>query len=254
MTVDRENASYMPRREFIRHTAMIGAAAAIAPSLLATSSIQAQAGRPPSEIYPYKVPLLNYGHSALEPYLDGRTMEIHHGKHHAAYVANLNSALESYPELQKKSPTELLKMLDQIPEKIRTQVRNHGGGHVNHSLFWQVMKPKGGGEPEGQIGDKIKSAFGDFKTFKEEFSKAAVGVFGSGWAWLVYSKGEVQIITTANQDSPLSQGMVPLLGVDVWEHAYYLKFQNRRGDYVNSWWNVVNWHMVGSFYARAVKG
>jgi superoxide dismutase, Fe-Mn family len=187
------------------------------------------------------LPPLPYAPDALEPHIDKQTMEIHHGKHHAAYVTNLNAALEKHPELQSKSPEDLLRGINSVPEDIRTAVRNNGGGHVNHTMFWQIMGPKAGGEPTGAIADAIKSSFGSFDTFKGELKKAAVGRFGSGWAWVIDSGGKLTIESTANQDSPLMDGKKPVFGVDVWEHAYYLKYQNRRPDYVDAWWNVVNW-------------
>jgi Fe-Mn family superoxide dismutase len=172
-------------------------------------------------------------------------MHLHHDKHHQAYVTNLNAALEKAPELQRLSPEELLKSLENVPEAIRTAVRNNGGGHVNHSMFWTIMGPNAGGEPTGAIADAIKSTFGDFNTFKEKFNDAGLKQFGSGWAWLVRDNGgKLQIMSTPNQDNPMSQGFQPILGNDVWEHAYYLKYQNRRGDYLKEWWNVVNWPEV----------
>jgi superoxide dismutase, Fe-Mn family len=192
----------------------------------------------------HSLPPLPYPSDALEPHIDKQTMEIHHGKHHAAYVNNLNAALEKHPELQSKSVDDLLRNINTVPEDIRTAVRNNGGGHSNHTMFWQWMAPKAGGQPTGAIGDAIKSAFGGFDKFKEEFKKAAVGRFGSGWAWLIDSGGKLTIESTANQDSPLMEGKKAVLGLDVWEHAYYLKYQNRRPDYVDAWWNVVNWNEV----------
>ena len=189
----------------------------------------------------HTLPPLPYLSDALEPHIDKQTMEIHHGKHHAAYVNNLNAALEKYPELQAKSVEDLLKGISTVPEAIRTAVRNNGGGHLNHTMFWQIMTPKGGGAPTGAIADVIANTFGGFDKFKEEFKKAGVGRFGSGWAWLVESAGKLSIESSANQDSPLMEGKRPIFGVDVWEHAYYLKYQNRRPDYIDAWWNVVNW-------------
>ena len=192
----------------------------------------------------YELPNLPYGFDALEPHIDARTMEIHHGKHHAGYVAKLNAALEKHPDLQKKSLEELLRDIGKVPEAIRTAVRNNGGGHANHSLFWTVMKPKGGGEPGGALAKAIGTSFGGFSGFKQQFSDAAANRFGSGWAWLVVAGGTLGVESTPNQDSPLMEGKVPLLGLDVWEHAYYLHYQNRRPDYVAAWWNVVNWDEV----------
>ncbi len=187
---------------------------------------------------------LPYAYDALEPYIDTQTMQIHHDKHHAAYITNLNAALEKHPELSGKSLEALLMDLNAIPEDIRMAVRNHGGGAWNHDLFWQVMAPKSGGEPQGSLAKAIGSSFTSFANFKTEFEKSAMGRFGSGWAWLVKKGSGLAVISTANQDVPISDGMVPLLGLDVWEHAYYLKYQNRRAEYVSSWWNVVNWPEV----------
>ena len=192
----------------------------------------------------HTLPALPYPPDALEPYIDKQTMEIHHGKHHAAYVNNLNAALEKHPELQSKSLEELLRGINSVPEDIRTAVRNNGGGHANHTMFWQIMGPKAGGQPTGAIADAIKGAFGSFDKFKEEFKKAAVGRFGSGWAWAIESGGKLSIESTPNQDSPLMEGKKIVFGLDVWEHAYYLKYQNRRPDYIDAWWSVVNWAEV----------
>ena len=192
----------------------------------------------------FTLPKLPYDFNALEPHIDARTMEIHHGKHHQAYVNNLNAAIEKHPELADKSLEDLLKDLNAVPEDIRTAVRNNGGGHFNHSLFWEVMSPNGGGEPGDALGEAINKAFGDFATFKEKLAAAAAGQFGSGWAWLVKEGDGVAIVATPNQDNPISNGKTAILGVDVWEHAYYLNYQNRRPDYVTAWWNVVNWDEV----------
>ncbi len=201
----------------------------------------------------FTLPPLPYAHDALEPHIDTQTMEIHHGKHHNAYVTNLNAALEKYPELQGKSIEELLaNNASAVPEDIRTAVRNNGGGHANHSFFWQILKKNEGGQPSGALAEAINQKFGSLDAFKAEFKKAAGGRFGSGWAWLVLDNdGTVSVTSTANQDSPLMEGKTPLLGLDVWEHAYYLKYQNRRPDYVDAFWNVVNWDEVGSRYERA---
>ena len=199
----------------------------------------------------FTLPPLPYDFAALEPHIDAKTMEIHHGKHHQAYVNNLNAAVEKAPELQGKSIEELLKNVNNAPEAVRTAVRNNGGGHWNHSFFWQIMGPKAGGEPTGALGDAIKSSFVGFDKFKEQFAAAAAGRFGSGWAWLVNDGGKLSITSTPNQDNPLMEGKSPesvVLGLDVWEHAYYLKYQNRRPDYVTAWWNVVNWSAVGKRY------
>ena len=191
------------------------------------------------------LPDLPYSYDALEPSIDAKTMEIHHGKHHQSYVNNLNAALENHPELQEKSVEDLVSDLNSIPENIRNAVRNNGGGHANHSLFWPCMGPDGGGTPEGELAAAINSAFGSFDNFKDQFSKAAATRFGSGWAWLcVDNNGDLVVTSTPNQDNPISDGLKPVLGLDVWEHAYYLNYQNRRPDYVSSWWNVVNWNQV----------
>jgi superoxide dismutase, Fe-Mn family len=192
----------------------------------------------------FTLPPLPYDFSALEPHIDAKTMEIHHDKHHQTYVNNLNAALEKAPELAKKSLDDLMKNVNTLPEAVRTAIRNNGGGHWNHSLFWQVMAPKAGGEPGGKLGDALKKAFGDYAKFREQFSAAATGRFGSGWAWLISSGGKLSIVSTPNQDNPLMEGQKPILGLDVWEHAYYLKYQNKRPDYINAWWNVVNWKEV----------
>lgn len=192
----------------------------------------------------HTLPPLPYPADALEPHIDKTTMEIHHGKHHAAYVNNLNAALEKHPELQSKSVEDLLRGLNAVPEDIRTAVRNNGGGHANHTMFWQIMAPEAGGAPTGAIADAIRSSFGDFEKFKEAFSKAAMGRFGSGWAWVIDNGGKLAIESAANQDSPLMERKKVVFGLDVWEHAYYLKYQNRRADYVGAWWNVVNWSEV----------
>jgi Fe-Mn family superoxide dismutase len=197
---------------------------------------------------PFTLPALPYGYDALEPHIDARTMEIHHGKHHQAYVNNLNAAIEKAPELQGKSLDDLMRGINSVPESVRTAVRNSGGGHWNHSMFWQIMGPGKGGEPSGAVGKAIASAFGDFAKFKEQFAAAAASRFGSGWAWLVNDGGKLSITSTPNQDNPLMDGKTPILGVDVWEHAYYLKYQNRRPDYVSAWWNTVNWDAVSTRY------
>ena len=194
---------------------------------------------------PHTLPPLPYASNALEPHIDAQTMEIHHGKHHNAYVTNLNAALEKAPELANKSLEDLLKNLNAVPEAIRTAVRNNAGGHWNHSQFWKTMGPNAGGAPTGKLADAIKSAFGDFEKFKEQFNAAGAGRFGSGWVWLVNEGGKLAITSTPNQDNPLMDGKpAPILGLDVWEHAYYLKYQNRRPDYIDAWWNTVNWAKV----------
>jgi Fe-Mn family superoxide dismutase len=207
----------------------------------------------PQTLTAHSLPPLPYAFDALEPHIDARTMEIHHGKHHQAYVNNLNAALEKAPEVQNKPLEELLGNLNSVPESIRMAVRNNGGGHWNHSFFWQIMAPKAGGEPSGALGNAIKSTFGGFDKFKEQFSAAGVGRFGSGWAWLLLDAGKLSITSTPNQDNPLMDGKRPnqvILGLDVWEHAYYLKYQNRRPDYITAWWNVVNWGEVGKRFER----
>ena len=196
----------------------------------------------------FELPKLPYAEDALEPYIDAQTMNIHHTKHHQAYINNLNAALEKHPDLAGKSLEELLSDLNAVPEDIRTAVRNNGGGTYNHNLFWEIMGPKMGGSPTGAMTKALESAFGSFDAFKEEFAKAATTRFGSGWAWLV-TKGEgLAIVSTPNQDTPLAEGMTPILGLDVWEHAYYLKYQNRRPEYISNWWNVVNWDEVSRRY------
>jgi Fe-Mn family superoxide dismutase len=198
----------------------------------------------------HQLPPLPYDFAALEPHIDAQTMQIHHGKHHQAYVNNLNAALEKHPELQSKSADDLIKNLNAVPEDIRTAVRNNGGGHVNHTLFWTLMAPGAGGAPTGALADAIGSAFGTFDAFKEAFAKAGVGRFGSGWAWLIDTNGKLSIESTANQDNPSMDGKKGILGLDVWEHAYYLKYQNRRPDYITAWWNVVNWKEVARLYGK----
>ena len=202
----------------------------------------------------YSLPPLPYAFDALEPSIDARTMEIHHDKHHAAYVTNLNKALEAHADLSALPIEKLIASLDKVPEAVRTVVRNNGGGHANHSLFWETIGKGKGGEPAGHLGEAIRSVFGGFDTFKETFTKAAMGRFGSGWAWLSTDpQGKLLVESTANQDSPIMQGNTPLLGIDVWEHAYYLKNQNRRAEYIDAWWNVVNWDYVAGKYAEAKK-
>jgi len=199
----------------------------------------------------HELPPLPYAFDALEPHIDAKTMEIHHDKHHATYVAKLNEALQKEPGLQDRKLEELLRGIDQVPESIRGAVRNHGGGHANHSLFWQVMGPNGGGSPSGELADAIQQAFGSFEGFKEKLTNAAANQFGSGWGWLVAAGGKLDVIAKPNQDSPLMEGKTPLLGVDVWEHAYYLKYQNRRPDYLAAWWNTINWPAVAQRYSAA---
>ena len=205
--------------------------------------------------YPFDLPDLGYAHDALEPHIDARTMEIHHGKHHAGYTSKLNAALEGHSALHSKSAIELVSDLDALPQSIRTAVRNNGGGYVNHTLFWDVMTPGGADAPSGELASAIDAAFGSFDAFKDEFQSTAAGQFGSGWGWLcVDGNGTLSVISTANQDSPHMEGLTPILGVDVWEHAYYLNYQNRRPDYLSAFWNVVNWDRVAARYAEATGG
>ena len=200
----------------------------------------------------FELPALTYALDALEPHIDSRTMQIHHGKHHAGYTNNLNAALEAHPDLAAKSIEALLGDLNSVPEGIRTAVRNNGGGYANHTLFWSIMNPNGGGEPDGDLGAAINATFGSFDDFKAAFSKAAATRFGSGWAWLyVDASGNLAITSTPNQDTPLMDGNIPILGLDVWEHAYYLHYQNRRPDYIAAWWNIVDWTVVAANYAAA---
>lgn len=201
----------------------------------------------------FELPTLPYGYDALEPTIDKETMNIHHTKHHNTYVTNLNAALEDHEDLQSKSLDNLIKDLDSVPSDIRTAVRNNGGGHANHSLFWKVLSPQGGGQPTKLIADKIKDAFGSFEDFQEKFETAAKTRFGSGWAWLVVNNGKLEVTSTANQDSPVMEGKTPILGLDVWEHAYYLKYQNKRPEYAKEFWNVVNWNQVEINYNEVIK-
>jgi superoxide dismutase, Fe-Mn family len=202
----------------------------------------------------YTLPELPYAYDALEPYIDAETMRLHHDKHHQAYLDKLNKAISLHPELGKKPVEELLVNLDALPEDVRTQIRNNGGGHFNHSLFWLMMKPKGGGQPRGKVSQEINKFFGSFQDYQKKFNESAADRFGSGWAWLCVDKnGKLTVSSTANQDSPVSQGLSPILGLDVWEHAYYLHYQNRRGDYIGAWWNVVNWDTVEENYQQALK-
>ena len=240
----------MTRRQALKTTALASAALATLPNVIAQTSSTASVAAAPSG--PFMLPPLPYAYDALEPYIDARTMQIHHDKHHAAYVANLNKAVAEFPDVGQMSVEDMLKDLNAIPEKIRTAVRNNGGGHYNHSLFWQMLK-RDGGEPVGDLAKAIDSAFGDFSAFKEDFSKAATSQFGSGWAWLVVDANkQLSIEPTANQDSPIGQGKQPLLGIDVWEHAYYLKYQNRRPEYVTAFFHVIDWNFVSGRYAKTV--
>src|SRR3954454_9837248 len=204
----------------------------------------------------HELPPLPYDYSALEPTIDAATMKLHHDMHHAAYVKNLNAALEKHPELASKRAEEMLSDLNAVPNDIRAAVRNNGGGHVNHCMFWKIMKPQGGGDPTGAIGDLIKKTFGSFNDFQTKFNDAGTKQFGSGWVWLAGKpgSGDVQILSTANQDSPISQGLFPIMGNDVWEHAYYLKYNNRRPEYLSAWWNVLNWEEINARYAALKSG
>jgi Fe-Mn family superoxide dismutase len=206
-----------------------------------------------AHVFPHQLPPLPYAYDALEPYIDKMTMEIHYTKHHGGYVNNLNKALESQANLQQFSVTELLSGLQQVPENIRTAVRNNGGGHLNHSMFWKMMKRGGGGEPKGELADAIQKAFGSFADFRQKFTAAALGRFGSGWAWLVMKNGKLVVDSTPNQDNPVIDGGKPVFGLDVWEHAYYLKYQNRRNEYIESWWHVVNWEQAAENFREAAK-
>ncbi|MFO0871336.1 MAG: superoxide dismutase [Pirellulales bacterium] len=231
------------RREFVRSAALtVAAGTVLAPVTLTTAP--ALAADPAVAL-----PKLPYAYEALEPYIDAKTMMIHHTKHHQAYIDRFLTVLKSHPDLAAKSPADLLKNLSAVPEAVRSVVQNHGGGHVNHSFFWEIMGPGKGGEPQGKLAEAIRAKFTSFDNFKEAFTTAAMMRFGSGWAWLVNGKEGLEIISTANQDSPLSLGKTPLLGIDVWEHAYYLNYQNRRADYVKAWWNVVNWDAVAKHFA-----
>jgi superoxide dismutase, Fe-Mn family len=201
--------------------------------------------------HPFQLPDLPYAFDALEPHIDARTMEIHHDRHHKAYTDKLNDAISKHADWQGKEIDEILRSIDRLPEDIRGAVRNNGGGYANHNLFWEIMGPNGGGEPGGELGDAIRSAFGSFDSFKEKVNNAGATQFGSGWSWLVVSGGELKVYSTPNQDSPLMKGDTPILGIDVWEHAYYLKYQNKRPDYLSAWWNTVNWDAVAEKYAQA---
>lgn len=222
------------------------------------NSLIARAATPPAPSVaptgPYTLPPLPYPYEALEPSIDAETMHLHHDKHHQAYITNANKLLADQPELAKLSPEELLLNLDKTPESIRTGLRNNVGGHLNHSLFWLMMSPKGGGVPSGALAGEIQKTFGSFEEFQKQFNDAALKRFGSGWAWLVFKDGKLSIVSTPNQDPPLLEGQTPLLGLDVWEHAYYLKYQNRRPDYITAWWNVVNWPFVEAQFSKTAKG
>jgi superoxide dismutase, Fe-Mn family len=201
----------------------------------------------------YQLPPLPYDYAALEPFIDEATMKLHHDKHHATYVTNLNGAIDKHPELATHTPEDLVKNLSSIPSDIQAVVRNNGGGHVNHTMFWSIMKPGGGGEPTGPLADAITKDFGSFEDFKKQFNETTAKQFGSGWGWLVSDGGKLKIVTTPNQDNPMSQGLFPILGNDVWEHAYYLKYNNRRPEYLAAWWNTVNWEEINKRYEQAIK-
>jgi Fe-Mn family superoxide dismutase len=238
----------MTRREALQRTGMVAAIATV------RSMNTFGADAPASATGPFTLPKLPYAYDALEPHIDAKTMEIHHDKHHAAYVANLNKAVASQASLAGKSEIELVRHLAQVPEAVRTAVRNNGGGHVNHTLFWQILKKNGGGQPTGDLAKAIDTRFSNFDGFKDLFTKAATTVFGSGWAWLTADKaGALMVEALPNQDSPFSQGRTPILGLDVWEHAYYLKYQNRRPEYIAAFYNVINWDEVASRYETAKK-
>ena len=244
----------MTRRQALKTTALASAVCATA-TTLRTARGQSSAGAAPAAgaTGPFTLPALPYAFDALEPHIDALTMQIHHDKHHAAYVTNLNKAVADFPEVGKKGAEELLRNLNAVPEKIRAAVRNQGGGHYNHTLFWQMMKKDGGGEPSGELLKGVEKRFGSFAAFKDELTKAALGQFGSGWAWLVLDGNkQLGIEPTPNQDSPISQNKQPLLGVDVWEHAYYLKYQNRRVEYVAAFFQVIDWDFVGERYKKAL--
>jgi len=241
------------RRQAIKTALLTGGAISIHPlHCLQAQSPPSSAASSEAPVGPFKLPDLPYAYESLEPHIDTQTMRIHHDKHHAAYVKKLNEAVASQPELGEMQIEEILKNLDKVNEPIRKAVRNQGGGHYNHSLFWQMMKPKVGREPTGDLARAISAKFGSFGEFQTKFSKEAAGVFGSGWAWLILNGKELEIDSTSNQDNPISQGKIPLLGLDVWEHAYYLKNQNRRPEYITAWWNIVNWDFVGDRHQRAL--
>jgi len=225
-----------------------GAAALLAP---AVAQAQTAAATPAAPTGPYKLPPLGYAFDALEPNIDAETMEIHYTKHHQAYIDKLNAAVAKYPDLAKLPAEELVKKLSAIPEEIRTAVQNNGGGHVNHTFFWKIIGPGKGGEPKGKLAEDINKKFGSFAAFKEALNNAAATRFGSGWAWLVTGPEGLEVISTANQDSPLTLGKTPIIGVDVWEHAYYLKYRNKRPDYVTAWWNIVDWDQASKNYEAA---
>jgi Fe-Mn family superoxide dismutase len=248
----------MDRRKFLVSSGLVGAGVlgvgSVAPGALQAASLDANSHsyrELEDKSVAFTVPPLPYPFDELEPYIDAKTMEIHHDKHHGAYVTNLNKALEGHPDLQGKSIDDLMKGLNSVPENIRAAVQNNGGGHWNHSLFWQLMKKNGGGEPKGDLASAINSSFGSFAGFKDKLKAAGLARFGSGWAWLIVKGGKLEIGSTANQDTPYMLGGKAVLGVDVWEHAYYLKYQNVRGDYIDAWWNTVNWDKATELYAAS---
>lgn len=239
------------RRHVLKNLALVTGSVALAPTLLHAQAPAAPAA--PAAEGVFKLPPLGYDYDALEPYIDAETMKIHHDKHHAAYVSKLNVAIAGAPGLEKKTIEEILSNLDAVPEAVRKDIRNQGGGHANHSLFWQTLKKNENGKPVGELAKAIDTHFGSFDKFQEAFATAATKVFGSGWAWLVWKDKKLSIEPSANQDSPLSSGGFPLLGIDVWEHAYYLKYQNRRPDYIKAFQNVINWDFVSDRYSKAAK-
>ena len=239
---------FVTRRDVLK---TLGAGAAVLGLGAITAPAATSGAKAATTPQPFALPKLDYAYDALEPHIDAQTMEIHHSKHHQAYITNANNALKNQPSLQGKSAEEMVKDLNALPQAVRTTLRNNVGGHLNHAHFWRVLGPKAGGVPRDEIATAIDQAFGSFDKFKTQFASAAAGRFGSGWAWLTLKDGKLAITSTANQDTPLSSGAVPLLGLDVWEHAYYLKYQNRRPDYVTAFWNVVNWQQVAANYAAA---
>ncbi len=243
----------MPTRREVIKVSMIAAAAGVVESFALPLSVRAQPGQAPAATGPFTLPALAYAVDALEPHIDAQTMTIHHDRHHAAYVTNLNGAVAGKADLAGKSIEQLLSNLDALPSDIRTVVRNNGGGHLNHTMFWTSMKKGGGGAPTAELGAAIDGAFTSFGAFKDAMTRSAMGVFGSGWAWLVLDAGKLAVVALPNQDSPVMQGKVPLLGLDVWEHAYYLKYQNRRRDYVDAWFNCIDWDAIAARYRSAAR-
>jgi Fe-Mn family superoxide dismutase len=248
---ERHDYSAVDRRGFFTRSAVSAAAASAAATLLSAARVGAQPAAATVAKGPYTLPKLSYAYDALEPHIDGRTMEIHHDKHHQAYIDKLNAAVAKHPELGQKPVEQLLRDLNAIPEDIRKDIQNQGGGHANHTFFWKIMGPKGSGQPKGELAQAIDKKFGGFDKLQAQFADAAAKRFGSGWAWLVSGKDGLEVTSTANQDSPLSIGQTPIIGIDVWEHAYYLKYQNKRPDYVKAWWSVVNWDQAAENFAGA---